>query len=314
MLKFALFNFKTEALNSFSLPPYKGGTFRGAFGYTIKKIACVKNRSSCEDCILKSKCIYSYIFETPPPENSTRMKKYTAAPHPFIIEPAIEEKTSYKKGDKLDFSLTLTGKAIDYLPYFVYAFEEIGNNGLGKNRGCYFIEEVINKNESNEGKVIYKTDKKLLPANFIFTEDTIKEISENFNDKKEITLDFLTHTRVLYQEKLVTHLDFHVFIRNILRRISLISYFHCGKELDLDFKGIIERAKEVIVKNSSLYWHDWERYSNRKKRKMTLGGFKGKITYEGNLQEFLPFIITGKYIHLGKGSAFGMGKYEVCFS
>ena len=44
---------------------------------------------------------------------------------------------------------------------------------------------------------------------------------------------------------------------------------------------------------------------------MLLGGVVGQITYCGNLQEFLPLRRLGEYIHVGKGTSFGLGKYAL---
>ncbi|HEX8949253.1 MAG TPA: CRISPR-associated protein Cas6, partial [Dissulfurispiraceae bacterium] len=63
------------------------------------------------------------------------MRKYKTAPHPFIIEPPSETKKIYKPGDEVVFGLTLVGRAIDYIPYFIYTFDELGRIGIGKGKG-----------------------------------------------------------------------------------------------------------------------------------------------------------------------------------
>ena len=42
---------------------------------------------------------------------------------------------------------------------------------------------------------------------------------------------------------------------------------------------------------------------------MKMGGFMGEITYEGDLKEFWPYIKLGEYMHVGKGSGFGLKRY-----
>ena len=37
--------------------------------------------------------------------------------------------------DEISVGLTLIGRATDYLPYFIYALDELGRIGIGKGRG-----------------------------------------------------------------------------------------------------------------------------------------------------------------------------------
>jgi hypothetical protein len=80
-------DFTLKALEPLILPPYKGSTLRGGFGAAFRRIVCVIRDKECADCLLKGTCVYSYIFETPPPADTAVMRKYQAAPHPFVIEP-----------------------------------------------------------------------------------------------------------------------------------------------------------------------------------------------------------------------------------
>ena len=62
------------------------------------------------------------------------------------------------------------------------------------------------------------------------------------------TLNVQTPTRLIYNGHLTLALEFHMLIRQLLRRISLLSYFHGGIDISgCNFKGIIEKAKEVTV-------------------------------------------------------------------
>ena len=63
------------------------------------------------------------------------MRKYKNIPHPFIIEPPMDNNTHYQPNDTISFKLILIGKAIDFLPYFLYSFELMAEKGLGKGKG-----------------------------------------------------------------------------------------------------------------------------------------------------------------------------------
>jgi len=314
--KIGRFEFIVKPKDKLYLPIYKGSTLRGGFGHSLRRVICVTKGKECKDCLLKQKCIYSSIFETPPPKNTTKLRKYPYAPHPFVIEPPLEEKREYKEDNEFSFNLILIGKAIDYLPYFIFAFDKLGELGLGRGKGKYLLKEVrsINGN-SNSAHPIYTGEDKILKDSYslISGKDILEECKKYYH-KRELTLNFVTPARLKYQEHFIKNLEFHILIRNLLRRISLLSYFHCDKELQIDFKGLIEKAKRVKKEDSNLNWYDWQRYSARQKAKMLLGGFIGKVTFAFDgvePEQFLPLILLGKYIHVGKGTGFGLGKYEI---
>lgn len=311
-ISYSTFIFCLKPIEIIILPSYKGSTFRGGFGNAFRRVVCALKKSDCSDCLLKERCIYSYIFETPPLSYTKVMRKYTAAPHPFIIQPPDEKRHSYTPDDTLTFNLTLLGKAIDYLPYFIYSFEELGNIGIGKGRGRFELVEVKSQDTKAGEKVIYSSGSKTLKTCEQSFVDINFDSGLSAGDSKLITLNFLTPARIVYDNHLLLDLEFHIIIRQLLRRIALLSYFHCGYDpSEIDFKGIIEKAKEVKVRERNLKWHDWERYSARQDTRMKLGGFTGEITFEGSLEPFMPIIRAGEILHVGKGTSFGLGKYKI---
>lgn len=320
-VKLARFRLTLEAKESLHLPAYKGSTFRGGFGHAFKRVACpLRCREACQ---MPKVCVYAYVFETPPPEGAEMLRKYPHAPHPFVIEPPLEERRDYEAGEVLQVGLVLIGRALDYLPYFIYAFDELGRIGVGKGRGRYQLKEVRVKNEElsgekGKGDVIYSGETKTLQSHYpiLSGRDLIGEVSSSFHPKlstrtPQLSLHFVTPTRLKYGESLTSDLEFHILIRSLLRRISSLSYFHCGKRLTLDFKGLIEQAMAVNIVERHLRWLDWERYSHRQETKMKLGGFVGQITFQGDLEEFWPILRLGELVHVGKGTAFGLGQYRI---
>ena len=312
---FSKYIFSITPKTTLILPSYHGSTLRGGFGHAFRRIICAFKGRECTDCLLKQQCVYAYVFETPIPAGAQIMRKYTAAPHPFILEPSTNSRKNRQKGEDLSFGLTLIGRAADYLPYFIYAFEKLGRIGIGKGRGKYKLREVAEEgqagNSLTQKRVIYSGDTKLLTQTNSPTKwsDIIANTPE---PPHTVSISFITPTRIKYKNSLTKNLEFHVFFRNLLRRISLLSYFHCGYRIDdSGFKNIVEQAREIKTVKQSLYWHDWERYSNRQKTRMKLGGFMGEIAYEGDLEKFWPYIRLGEHVHIGKGSGFGLGRYRI---
>jgi len=292
-----------------TLPPYKGSTLRGGFGHVLKRVVCVDEKRLCRECLLKEKCVYAYVFETSPPRGSSLKRKYSLTPHPFVICPPLETKTEYEPGELLSFELILIGKAIEYLPYFIYAFDELGKIGIGKGKGKYELKEVKELNEKNEEKVLYQSENKTLvpPSPPIKSEYFL----ENNSTVSQVMLLFLTPLRLKEKGDLIVNLTFTLLIDRLLTRINLLSYFHCGGEGKEDYQGLLNQAEKVKVSKKSLRWHDWERYSQRQDTRMKLGGLLGSITFEGEITPFLPYLRVGQYIHVGQGTSFGLGRYEI---
>jgi hypothetical protein len=63
-------------------------------------------------------------------------------PRPFIFRPPLNTATTYQPGQAFDFTLTLTGKAVHFLPYFILAFREVAREGIGLNRARCELDRV----------------------------------------------------------------------------------------------------------------------------------------------------------------------------
>lgn len=290
------------------LPEYKGSLLRGGFGYTFKSLACSEVQGSCGECEDRNACAYSYIFETSPDGLSGRFSDYSDIPRPFVLEPDGNLERRFTEGDRLQFHLALMGAAMEYLPYFVFCFDELGRRGLGKGKTRFSLEGLFGLDfAAGQWVPLYDETDRLLRED----SPVVSAAELPFRCGDTLSLEFLTPTRIKYRGKYICDLEFHVLMRNLLRRISMLAFFHCGFELDVDVKALITEAKMVEVRDWDLKWHDWSRYSTRQNTRMKLGGFVGGVTYEGDFERFMPFIALGEQIHVGKNTTFGLGKYRI---
>ena len=311
-LKLLPLRFTLRARTPLHLPRYKGSTLRGGFGSAFKRAVCVVEHRDCSRCLLRTTCAYPYVFDTPVPDDATRMRKYTAAPHPFVLLPPLEPKAHYEPGECLHVDWTLIGKGAHYLPYFIYAFERLGaQQGLGKGRGRFTLEEVSWLPPRAAPVAIYRAADQVLQHTFRLLDVRDLAPPSDADASDCLTLHFLTPTRLVHEGSLTDTPAFHVILRTLLRRLSNLAYFHCGTVLQLDFRRLIDRAKDVTLGVQRLQWYDWERYSARQQVRMKMGGFVGHATYAGDLAPFLPLLRLGAMVHVGKGATFGLGKYDI---
>ncbi len=77
----------------------------------------------------------------------------------------------------------------------------------------------------------------------------------------------------------------------------------------MDFRGLGERAEKIQTVSSQMEWIDRSRTSSRTGQRHELSGFVGEATHEGDLTEFLPWLMLGTLVHVGKHAAWGNGWY-----
>lgn len=237
-------------------------------------------------------------------------KKRGTIPHPFGIEPPHNNNAHFHTGDEFHFDLLLFGKAIEYVPYCIFAFDQMGQTGIGKRisgrRAAFLLKEVVSH---PSGKTIYSSEDKRLLNETLAAEMTLP--APVSTPVSNITVRLETPLRLKQNNHLTADLSFETLIRAALRRISSLFTCYGSGEPDIDYRGMVERARNVEIAGSKLYWFDWERYSNRQETRMMLGGLLGSVTYSGDLTEFMPLLRLCEEVHLGKQTTFGLGKIKI---
>jgi hypothetical protein len=161
MLPLARYRLRFKASEQARLPAYVGSAWRGALGHALKKVVCVTHLDTCPPCLLYRSCPYPYIFETPPPLATRKMRKYMAAPHPFLLEPP-----SSTENNLHHLGLTLIGRGNVHLPHIIYALQRAGEQGLGRGRASMVLMDV-SQSEPAEGDTwvpIYQPNGELKPT------------------------------------------------------------------------------------------------------------------------------------------------------
>lgn len=307
MLKFKKFEITLKILEPSSLPKLKGITLRGGFGNIFKSIACIQKNVNCIECILNESCIYRKIFDSPRPENSLKMTKYPYIPHPFVIY-SDNFDTSFEIGSLLNFGLVLFGENIANLPFFVYSFIKLGEIGIGKYRVKFDVVSV--KDDERE---IFEFNKKTI---YNFSEKPcvfdITKFSNINGMNKAIKIDLLSPLSMRFNGKTVLTPEFHILVRNLLRRASLLEFFYGEPSFDSAFiqEKIDEASNVKIVENSS-HLENLKRFSGRQKKIINHMGLVGSITYQNVSENLFSLLESAQSLSLGRNTSFGFGRYLV---
>lgn len=303
MLPIARYRLRFKPSGQARLPDYTGSMWRGALGHALYKTVCVTHLKACPPCLLYRSCPYPYIFETPVPIDAQKMRKYTAAPHPFLLEPEEAAEDGMHK-----IGLTLIGRGNTYLSYLIHAFERAGKAGVGKGRVPMAMLDVLQtaQVDGEDWKPIYEPGgvlRALPPA-----------VPGVPPAPQAILLRLGTPLRLQRDESIVTPgaFRFSDLFGPLLRRVSMLSYFHTDTPLETDFAALMEQARQVEPAAVNLVWKDWTRYSSRQKTAMEMGGLMGEIALDLAADSPLwPYLWLGQWVHAGKGTAMGLGRYTI---
>lgn len=300
------YRFNFSALQTIHLPHYTGSTWRGLMGHQLKRTVCVTREPDCKKCLLWRNCAYTYLFETPPAPDSAMMKKYPAAPHPYIIHPPRNQPRTLSSGQPFRVDISLIGKASQHLPYLIHAFSCAGESGIGKDRGRFKLSKV-QQLQNTVWRDIYSPGNELEAY-----PDVYQQIPGQPTGTLRIHLQ--TPLRLRVKNRYLTPQTFepHHLVAALLRRISSLCYFHQGKEIQADYSQLMQQAYAINRRNTELRWQDWTRYSSRQKQALKMGGITGQFDIDSRqLGPLWPWLYLGQHTHLGKGTVMGLGDYKI---
>lgn len=255
-----------------------------------------RGEGSCRDAI---GCPYHHAFAQELSHDPAALKRFQKPSVPFVFDFPILP-SSPVRGKRVDIGLTLVGNATHFIPFYLAALRLllrrggipaaiVGVDSLDYGGARYRIAE--GEESVNPGRVVYlsfqgMTEAALLPPD-------------------ELSLAIVTPLRILQEGRPLRDLSFSSFIRPIMRRVSSLAYYYGGVELPFDFKWLARKSESVAGDTDALQWVNWGR------GRQGLAGLLGRVTFKGGVADFLPFLLTGEYLHVGKGASYGLGCYRV---
>lgn len=322
-LEIGVYRFVMRAVDNVHMPEFKGAVLRGGFGTAFKRLACVRGSGTgravgeavCCDCSESNQCPYKVVFEPSPPEGARHLRNLQDISRPFVLRIPSDPRTEIPIGSRLEWEIVLMGQARRFLPFFVVTFKVLGESGFGLwhmgKRARAALESVCLHNPlTGKSELVYdgSTNQFTNADDAICTGAQIADAAGRLRADM-VSLDFVSVTRLKYQNVFAKTPEFHILIRNLLRRLSTLAYFYQSTEVQLDFRGLIELAEKVPLESISIRWKEFPRYSGRSKETMDFSGFVGCGRYFGNIAPFLPLLVCGSLLNVGKGATFGLGQY-----
>ncbi|OBU30191.1 CRISPR system precrRNA processing endoribonuclease RAMP protein Cas6 [Photobacterium kishitanii] len=267
-----------------TLPDFKGSMLHGWFGHALKAV----DEHSFYVC-------YGIHAEQ--------------QPKPYMICPSLDHKTDWKKGELLDFDITLFGDVTKLAPQVVDAIKHASENkrlGFGVKRTPFKVLSIASHTPSG-----------LKPGVYVCSlADWFNNEHDYIVGNAEIALNFVTPVRIKHHGQVIKSpvLNHAFWANQILRRLMSLSRFWAVDDREL-FDLLYRQVEQQLAVNCDMdgacYFEDWQRYSLKQKEQLPFGGLKGQLSFYGELKPLISLFKIGELLHIGGKTTFGLGKYQL---
>jgi hypothetical protein len=310
VLDFRLYplRFSFRARESVHFPPGKSSNLlRGAFGSIFRRIACVPHCPGARHCEIRASCPYARMFE--PSALDGGPSGFADWPRPFVFRATHLDGHTIPAGGAFYFDLNLFDMRSPAIAYLVLTFSQLAHEGLGPRRGRADLTDVCQlRDDGQPGEQIYDGKAFKLQEGPPPLQLTLEPAPRPV---ERVCVRFLTPTELKSGQQVTNRPEFGVLAARIRDRISTLRELYDGGPLALDFRGFGERAARVRMTRCELRKVDVARRSSRTGQTHPIGGFVGEAEYEGELGEFIPFLIAARWTGVGRQTVWGKGQVAI---
>lgn len=273
--------------------------------FGLKKLfpAAFRKMNRCADgngeCSAGADCPCRLTFAQELSADPSAVRRYQKPPLPFAFQmplPAGPDRNEEELG------LVIVGAATRYPELYIKSVQHLcgRNSSFGLGIQCREVSAVAaDGSRQLLGDGSGRLDLAALPFR-AFSEVESAPVS----NAGSLSLELCTPLRLIQNGRPLRSPLFADLAGSLFRRVSALAYYYGGIELDHDFKWLTAQSR-VINSMSQLEWAHWSGVQQ---------GCIGKICFSGELEEFLPFLRLGELLNVGKGAAYGMGRYTLSWN
>jgi hypothetical protein len=205
-------------------------------------------------------------------------------PRPFVFRARHLDGRAIQEGEGFYFDLNVfSGKP----QVFIDAFATLAGQGIGPGRGKFHLDSVAGAD----------------PVSI--------DLNPAASDVTKIRIEFLTPTELKHGGQIAAEPEFPILFARIRDRISTLRSLYGEGALEIDFQGIGERAAAIRMTRCKTQRVEANRHSSRTGQTHGIGGFTGVAEYEGELDEFVPWLEAARWTGVGRQAVWGKGEIRL---
>ena len=299
-LKYLPINFTIKFSDSVHIDVNPLFIMRSMIGKNLRSMSCISKRSICAECMYNKTCAYAFLFETILLQENSLLPGTNRASHPFSI--TTKKLQRENPITEYNFTITLFGKAVEYLPYIYAAVVRSGKDGLFKPRTQF---EVVNVSIYEKSILLSENqiDTSIPPEEYLFNANNNMD-----KNKKEILVELKSPLRFKTNGKYTKDFSAQDLMKCLFRRVKTLCMLYGTWEDDFNQ---YEPTANLVIEDKKLRWLDLNHYSARQKRGMELGGVIGSFKIIGTFTSFeIALFELNKIANAGKNTNFGLGQID----
>jgi hypothetical protein len=256
---------------------------------------CHRPDNKCGICSAKDTCAWKIVFGQNLTPDLLALKRYQKPSLPFAFTfPALSDLDVHTT--EINCGLVVMGQAIPFLEMLLSGFRE-----LLLPLESDILQVSSRDVQGNKYPLRERSDARYCENLVVLSGSHLLEDQVWVEPCLQIRL--LSPLRLIDDGHLLDVFDFSRFAGSLLRRVSSLAYYYGGCEFTCDYKGLSHQAESVVCTDNHFV------SSAAKNRK--LSGLTGYGSFKGDFRGLFPFLNAGRYVHVGKGAAYGLGVFEL---
>lgn len=268
---------------------------RGGLGLALHRLGCDPDCTDKDDCASGRDCLYGQIFA---PTSNNGPSGYQNPPRPFVLRAGHLEGKRIRRGERFAFGLHLFDLNPGVMEALCLALAELAADVR--------LEAVDALDLAGQSRGLIWRDR-------VFAARRPEALELDLSPQEEVgavEVAFRTPTEVRGWED-GRRPEFGPLLARLRDRVSTLRGFYGEGPLELDFRGMGERARSVRLVEAEMQRAEAVRRSGRTQQRHPLGGWTGRAKYAGNLGEFWPWLKAGEITGVGHQTVWGKGEMGV---
>lgn len=301
-LTFLALTLTYESLDGPVTDLHPGSVWHGAWGKAVDTVACAVRQPNCHGCWMVSQCPAVALAAAKPGQHGPVAE---ASPPAFILRDL--RGLDGGRGSLVEVDITLLAPATQHLPMLLLAAEHVGESGLGKERRRLRLVRTV-ESQGTSGPRVLREDRGPLQS---LSVRSWRELEPLLLDGP-VRLAFPRGAVLMSDRHPLTHPSLRDILRLLRRRVRLLcSERGLEEELTPECE-LLDWVRTVDILGASYEVHRASRWSARQRQRHPQDGVRGHLVVNGpDLVQIEPWLRLGQVLGVGKGTSFGLGRFEV---